>query len=288
MKRISLGLILFFACGALAKPVVVLVPGFFNSLAPGSEKGPYFSHTILTTLQNRAKVYVVDNLSPVGSVADNGNRLATFLTSVAHDNPGAPISLITHSAGGYYAFYALSHHSEFPVKAVVTLATPYRGVEWLTDLTLLHPELEAIADYLSLGSLREFEAANALKLAESFRLPEGLRVVAVAGTQDPCGGLDCSQAEKLSWPFAITQKIMSEASDGIVNRDSALATNVHLLRLSGRAVDIERWTDMNIGLEHWEMVLDANLGHLLGVVNTDYVDRRQKEFYAQILDRLGL
>lgn len=293
MRRILLGVcMLVFAGTAAAQsstgPLIVLVPGFFNSLAPGSSEGPYFSRTVLNTLGRGGQVIVVNNLSPVGGVAENGQLLSTFLSKVVAQNPGRPMVLITHSAGGFYAFYALTHHPEFPVRTIVTLALPYRGVEWITNLALAYPELETIVDYLSLDSLKEFESANALKLQAGFRLPDGLRVIAVAGTQEPCFGVDCAMAQNLSWPLTLTQTIMSEASDGIVTIDSALGSGLKMQSASGKAIEIERWNNVNLGLEHWEMVLESSLVHLVGVVNTGYIDRRQQKMYSLILRRLGM
>ena len=291
MRRIlaSLAFVLGLApLAASAKPVIVLVPGFFNSLAPGTSAGPYYSSTVVRTLSGSAQVFVIDNLSPVGRVAENGERLATYLNGIRKQYPGQPIILLTHSAGGFYSFYALTHHPDLPVKAIVTMALPYAGVEWISNLTFKFPQLESIAEFLSLGSLEEFESANAIKMSQSFRLPDGVRVIAIAGTQPPCLGLGCALAENLSWPLAMTQETMSQASDGIVTLDSALAKGLALRSNSGRWLQIERWSDINIGLEHWEMVIDSTFSVLVGVVDTGYIDRQQKSIYSQILKRLGL
>lgn len=49
-------------------------------------------------------------------------------------------------------------------------------------------------------------------------------------------------------PLTLTQSLMSEASDGIVTLDSALATGLFLQSSAGGAIPIERWNDVNLGL----------------------------------------
>ncbi len=288
MRRF-LGLILFalISSTAFAAPIVVLVPGFFNSLAPGSLQGPYFSGTIVGTLKKRAPVFVVRNLVPFAGVEENGRILSDYLVSLNQRYPNEKIVLIAHSAGGFYALHALTAHPELPVAAVVTLATPYDGSEFIENLTTDFPGIRKLTKFLNLSSLEEFRPANTAQILRKYYVPQSVRWIAVGGSQPECNLLNCADAGHLSWLLSLTQRLMSTESDGIVTLESALGRETSLLHADGTTFEMERWSDLNVGLEHWEMVQDSNLFRLIGVLNTGYISQRQKQVYNELLDRLG-
>ena len=107
--------------------IVVLVPGFFNSFTP-----EYFSDEIVNSFQKRGlKVYVAGDLNPVGTVEDNGARLSNFFSRIeANENQKVDFNIVAHSAGGLYALY-VANQNKFTIKNLITIATPYKGVEFL-------------------------------------------------------------------------------------------------------------------------------------------------------------
>ena len=273
---------LFFVClistAASAKPLVVLVPGFFNSLAPGNENGPYFSRAVVETLRERSQVFVVNNLAPFGGVAENSKSLVAFLREIERQYPNESIILITHSAGGIYALQALNSSPNLHVKTVVTLAAPYEGIDFIENLGANVPGLESLVQFLQLDALKEFRLAPTAILMKSLRIPSSIRWIALAGKQSPCFLLSCAQSRKLSWVLSIAQSLMKNKSDGIVTVPSALAKNL--------SFPIERWNDFEIPLEHWEMVEEASLFHLIGVLDTGHIEKVQSEVFSRILDRV--
>jgi pimeloyl-ACP methyl ester carboxylesterase len=257
---------------------VVLVPGFFNSLAPGNQYGPYFSRAIVETIEKRAQVSVVDTLSPVGGIDENGHYLVEYLDNLHKKYPDETFTLITHSAGGLYSLEALQENPSLPVKTVVTLAAPYQGIDFIENLAAHVPGLDSLAHYLNLDSLSEFRLRSMATRMKSWALPSNTRWIALAGQQEPCFFITCAESKKLSWVLTISQSLMSGSSDGIVTVRSALATD--------SPFKIERWNDFSIPLEHWEMVEEASLFHLIGVVDTGNIESLQKQVYSQILDRV--
>jgi hypothetical protein len=266
------------AASLTAKPIIILVPGFFNSLAPGNQYGPYFSRAIVETLQKRAEVLIVNNLAPVGGVNENAHRLLDFLNEVQKTHPGQAFHLITHSAGGLYAMQALTWDSNQPVKTVVTLSAPYEGIDFIENLAANVPGIESLAQFLNFGSLKEFRKQQTDVLMKSLKMPSHIRWVALSGNQKPCFLVTCALSQRLSWVLTISQKLMKGISDGIVTVDSALATHL--------SIPVERWSDLPIPLEHWEMVEEARLFHLIGVADTGYIESTQRHIYSQILERI--
>jgi pimeloyl-ACP methyl ester carboxylesterase len=258
--------------------IVVLVPGFFNSLAPGNQYGPYFSKAIVETIEKRATVAVVDNLAPVGGIDENAHHLVEYLDNLQKQHPNETFTLITHSAGGLYVLAALKEKPSLPVKTVVTLAAPYQGIDFIENLGEHVPGLDSLVHYLNLDALREFRLAAMADRMRASQLPLNVRWVAIAGQQKACFMISCAQSKRLSWVLSISDSLMSGSTDGIVTVPSALGANLPF--------KMERWTDFSIPLEHWEMVEEANLFHLIGVVDTGHIEKLQKQVYSQILDRV--
>lgn len=275
-------------------PVIVLVPGFFNSLAPGRVSTtppfayPYFSGTIVGTLDKFGTVLTVNNLLPVGTVEQNGEILERFLVTAAEKHPGRKMVLIAHSAGGLYAMRALTARPELPVETVVTIATPYGGVELVDNVAAQAKVLDTLAIFLNLESLRQFKKAKVAAMIAGFALPDRVRWITLAGTQPPCRLAGCGDARNLSWILTLAQGLMKNASDGIVTFESALGRHVGIRAASGRPFALESWADFNFALEHWEMVSDSRLFTVLGVMNSGYINDMQIRFFERIFERLGM
>lgn len=274
-------------------PLYVLVPGFFNTAIPGhfADNGsytPYFANAVVKTVQRYGEVIVVDNLIPVGTVETNGVRLEKFLTKTSQQYPGRPMILITHSAGGLYSARALTLRPSLPVQTVVTIATPYMGIDFIDYLGANVPGLAQLAHYLYLDSLREFRKQDMTALLNSFAVPQHIRWVSIAGHQPACRLLGCAKAANLSWLLTLAQSLTGDVpTDGIVTVQSALGYGAQVRGALGLPIQIERWEDMEIPLEHWEIVQEARLFKLLGVLDTILIEKLQREYFSRIIERLG-
>ena len=273
------------------RPYYVLVPGFFNSLVPGAiHKGqakPYFSTAVVRTLAAKGDVAIVDGLHPTGTIAQNGETLLGFLRTLEEKNPGRRFSLIGHSAGGLYILHALSSYPSFPADVVVTMATPYGGIDFIDRLAKGMPGLEKLSEFLKFASLKEFRRERMVDVLQRYAVPEGLRWIAIAGEQPPCLLLQCADAKHLSWLLTITQNLTRKPSDGVVSVDSALALGTRVLRSrSGGVHPIERWEHKIFPLEHWEMVEESVLFKLLGVSNTSQIRDLQVSFFSELAESI--
>jgi pimeloyl-ACP methyl ester carboxylesterase len=278
-------------------PGVVLVPGFFNSLVLGYAREnrnssvdvePYFSGTIINTIEARGlPVAVVDNLEPVGSIKKNGALLLSYLRRLVETPKfqGRPLILVAHSAGGLYSLDALTQAPELPVQTLVTIGTPYNGVEVVDELSGW-PFLKDFVRFIRLESLLQLRPREVGEFLKTVRVPTSVRLIATGGTQPSCGIIQCDAAAKLSWPLSLAQLLMSEPSDGIITQSSAFAMNVHLTSTSLTAVTIERLAPLRYDLEHWEQVQDYRTFSLLGTHDIETIDRAQREYFTRLMSFL--
>jgi pimeloyl-ACP methyl ester carboxylesterase len=265
---------LFSPVALAAKPIAVLVPGFFNSLADGSAKGPYFSANVVETVQAAGfEVYVVNNLLPLGGIDENAKRLTAFLKGIA-SRPGAEqgLTLVGHSAGGLYSMRALTLDPTLPVKTLATISTPFTGIAFITRLTDSSVVQELIR-WFRLDSLLELTAPAMQNFLQSVNLPDHVRVIIAGGEQKPCLLVTCAQAQRLSWVLTITGNLNGQISDGIVPLNSSLGYSAASLRMSDK-----------IRLEHWEQVLDYRAFSLLGTANTGFIRDEQRRFYTALME----
>jgi pimeloyl-ACP methyl ester carboxylesterase len=277
-----------------ARPVAVLVPGFFNSLSIGyisAHRGEgvqvhqYFSKDIVDAFErNGVEAVVVDTLSPVGTLETNGDRLIAFLDKL-ETNPAfanRPLHLVGHSAGGLYSFYAIAKRPNIGVKSLTTLSTPFAGAELTETLAKGVPGLEAAVNLMDLRSLPQLKPRNVARFIAQFDLPKNFVIKVFAGHQT--FGLDVTNAKNLSWPMATMSTLIGKPSDGIVSVDSAYATGI-LTRTQG-ALPIQKGKNL-IPLEHWEQVLDARVFGLLGVRNPSFIRDQQTNFYGALARNLA-
>ena len=273
-------------------PVVVLIPGFFNTAIPGELKLsegyiPYFSRKIIDTVRARATVAVVDTLLPTGTLETNGVLLEKFLSATVARYPGRKFIAIAHSAGGLYLMRALTLRPDLPFKTVVTIATPYTGVEFIDKLADNIPGLDALAHYLHLDILREFRRDNMASILGRVSVPDHIRWISIAGYQPSCFLWTCGESSHLSWLLTVAQQLMEHESDGIVTVDSALGRGAAIQSRSGRPLHLEPWADFIVPLEHWEIVQDYRFFRSLGVIDVGNVRDLQEQVFNELLDRLG-
>jgi len=270
----ALWALLWTGSAVAAKPAVVLVPGFFNSLADGSSQGPYFSATIIQAIRAQGhQVYVVNNLLPVGNVESNAKRLLDYLhrleqiPAVAQDG----LILIGHSAGGLYSLRALTLDPFLPVTTVATISTPFNGVNFIEKLTD-SAIIRKLVEWIRLEAMLELTGPGVKSILRTIRIPERVRLISSGGAQKPCFLLGCARAEKLSWLLTISGHLNGEDSDGVVPYASALGVRAEYAE--------------GVHLEHWEQVLDSRAFSLLGVANTNYVEREQRRFYTALMQQI--
>lgn len=284
-----ISLITRFATAADARPIAVLVPGFFNSLSLGYvrihpdmavEIRPYFSLDIIHAFeQNGVEPVVVDTLSPIGSLEDNGARLIAFLDRLRAQPQyrGRPIHLVGHSAGGLYSFYAIAKRPNIGVRSLTTLGTPFAGVEFVDKLASSVPGLQAAVEFMDLRSLPQLRPGNVSRFISEFDLPKNFVIRVFAGHQT--FGVNVFDARNLSWPMATVSTLIGKPSDGIVSVDSAYATGI-LTHTQG-PLPILRGRQL-IPLEHWEQVLDYRVFAVLGILNATYIRDAQLAFYGSL------
>jgi pimeloyl-ACP methyl ester carboxylesterase len=271
---------------------LVLVPGFFNSAIPAPDhfgnpwEQPYFSHDIVRQLSTlTTKLLVVDNLNPVGSVADNGTRLINFLKAHEQEFGGKPITLLAHSAGGLYSLYAAAY-SDLPINQVITVSTPFRGMRLFAAIEEQGIPIETLTAPFCLKNLMGLREAAVQNFLSSLQFKHPLRLDVFGGYQPT--GLAFWDWRVLSTPLVPFQALIKEPSDGIVTVDSAL-NPVGLASLVTRnrsTLNLQIHKEV-LNLEHWEVILDAELTRLYGILNVGSLREAQKKIYTYILQQSG-
>jgi len=259
------------------KEVVVLVPGFFNSFAP-----EYFSQDIVRTFEQKGfKVFVAEKLDPVGSIEENGSRLLPQLKKIFENETGR-INIVSHSAGGLYSLYAI-FHGKLNVKNLITISTPYAGIDFLQVLRDHSAVLKKVTDLAYLQGLRQLTPPYVDQFLKTIRVPDDVSIYAYGGYQPR--KVDVWNAKNLSSVLILTDTFIPKESDGIVSFVSSQS-------LRNIKTDSQKSPKMYIdpnyvfNLEHWEQVLDYKHFVLLGTRNVGIIRDRQIEFYTGIANLL--
>lgn len=282
-----ISLILTFSLNSFAnqQPIVVLVPGFISSLAPGYMRlhpnlqiKPYFSEAIVESFESRGlETHVADNLYPLGTLEQDGVQLISYLRKLQLKTGNRPMILVGHSAGGFYSLYAIAHDPSLRIAGLFTIATPYLGASLVDHIGDDLPLFDKIANLIDFHTVQEFRRARVNQFLWSLTLPRNLKVVTFAPKQSAGGLLGWTDAKNLSWPMVIAKKLAQDSeSDGIVNPDSAL----------GRGMWFAQPSNIEFPLEHWEQVVDYRVFTLLGVRNVGYIKREQQKFYSRLADQI--
>lgn len=283
--KLSIALLfsLFFSAHAMAKEVVVLVPGFFNSFTP-----EYFSDDIVKTFQDKGfKVYVATGLNPIGTIEDNGARLENIFSQIEsseNDNKNTKVSfnIVAHSAGGFYSLF-VANRQKFNIKNILTVSTPYKGVEfvqrWLENSSIF----SLLAELAHLDGIVQLTESGVTQFLRTVHVSPQTKIIAFGGYQEK--SLDIWNARYLSAPLRVSSHYISEKSDGIVGYSSALALGNILTTDNTKAIQLK---DANffLALEHWEQVLDSSSFIFFGIRNTGYIRNEQIRFYSGLADYL--
>ena len=279
MRLLIAATTLLLSLPSFAEEVVVLVPGFFNSFT-----AEYFSDNIVETFQNRGlKVYVAEGLNPIGTVEDNGERLTRIFTEIEKiENHKVAFNVVAHSAGGLYTLY-VADKQKFQIKNIITISTPYKGVEfiqeWLDDCGLFR----ALTDLAHLDGLVQLTPQGVASFFEKIRVSPETKIVAYGGQQGK--SIDIWNARYLSFPFRVTSHFISEDSDGIVGFSSSVGIGA-IKTTENKPAKQFRDPNYKVSLEHWEQVLDSNSFFILGIRNPSYIRNEQNRFYSGIADYL--
>jgi hypothetical protein len=258
---------------SLAKEVVVLVPGFFNSFTP-----EYFSEAVVNSFKSKGfQVYVAKGLNPIGTIEDNGSRLESIFQQVEKlENKKVNFNIVAHSAGGFYAMW-VSNRQKFSIKNILTVSTPYKGVEfvqaWL-DRSYLFRTLTELAH---LESLNELTPQGVKQFFSTIRVDPKTKIFSFGGYQNE--GFDITDARQISIPLRLTSHFISEKSDGIVGFSSAMG--IGEIKTTTQELAQQFKDDKYfLNLEHWEQVLDYRAFIILGIRNLSFIRDEQTRFYT--------
>jgi hypothetical protein len=288
-KLLFIFLFLGWSAAQAQENILVMIPGFFNYPQGSGEvsdsRGAYFSKVILATIREWGySPEIIDNLNPVGTLAENSQLLQVALQQLVADHPQANFKVIAHSAGGLYLADVLTRLPDLPFHTVVTIATPYAGVR-IVDILAEVPGFKKITAALDLRAVREFKSANMPAFISQLRLPAGIRWIALGAAQPVCELLTCLEAQYQPWLFSMIWQFAGEPGDGVVSTASATATGLHFLNNQGAEAPIERW-DFVLPLDHWDQTLDPPLIELMGVINSGWVGQEQALVYNSILSQI--
>lgn len=269
-------------CKISFSKTLVLVPGFFNSIVPAdiSHDGIsiYWSNEIRGVFAKAGyKVFVVNNLNPVGTIEQNGRRLLRYIKSVQSrfDGDGS-FDVIAHSAGGLYTIKA-NDIERLPINKMLTVNTPFDGVDFIEHITQHFPGVILLEKQLNLLSLNQLRPKNIRKFLAGINESPQFPIRAYYGFQRK--GRDLLDASFLSPIFYITEILMSYISDGIVTKRSALGENAN--------IQIDANFDEYIHLDHWKQNIGADFFKFIGMTNVTYVKQEQNRFYKQLLKELN-
>lgn len=280
------------------KGAVILVPGTFNSLVVGHvgknprthrwEYHPYFSRTIIQTLRKEGlAVYTVKHLRPLGDFRINAKKALRqarrwYLKSFGDSR--VPVTWVGHSAGGFYALGA-AHFNQgdvrFPIERVITISTPYDGLEladrYLRDASLGRFFARLLGWTRSLFDLRgvvQMTTPGVRSYLNSLRL-KNIQVIATAGQQPhPKRWFHRFDSRYLSRRFHRLGKKIGSESDGVVSVSSAL----------GKQSGFPHYADDQLlyNLDHSEQVLGHRRFLFRGYFRVRSIQQTQERFFKSL------
>lgn len=285
------------------KGILVFVPGSLNWMVPGSCGGedgrawsPYFSSTILKVARDKGyDVTVIRNLKALGDFEENGKSMLSELEAWYSENYAGkkvPITLLGHSAGGFYSLHAATLGSSLPIKKIITVATPLNGTEVANALfdEFLHKKgdfwINALGHLIDVRGLLQLTTRHVEDFLSRSQISARIKVYAVGGAQPRPGGVADWTDFNFLCPLCdlFAKYLPEEESDGLVTVSSALGTNALLRNRSGSPLPIHRLWDLRPNLDHVEQLLDYRLYLATGILNPGEVDKEQKRFYSELLN----
>ncbi|MFK5984672.1 MAG: alpha/beta fold hydrolase [Pseudomonadota bacterium] len=146
MKKIALFFVLFFLSSWVRSDILVFVHGFDSSAnvwrntgffsymrSQGwQDAGTLISHprdgvVYLQAKQLKPYRMVTVDLPSAAPIQVQGQFLASYLKFLQQQSPQQSFSLIGHSVGGIVARYVLLQYPQFPIKRLISIASPHLG-----------------------------------------------------------------------------------------------------------------------------------------------------------------
>ncbi len=266
--KIFLLVLLFCFNSFAAKEIVVLVPGFFNSIAP-----EYFSKTIVKSFTSYGlKVFIAKDLNPVGSIAENGAELEKLLEKIeTSEGHKVDFSIVAHSAGGLYSLW-VSDRGNINIKKLITISTPFQGVEFVQTWIEKSFLFSALTDLAYLHGLQELTPDGVDRFLKTVKPNPNMQMFSFGGYQ--MQGLDVTDARNISVPLLVTSHYISGRSDGVVSLSSALG------------YPHAKKSNHFLNLEHWEQVKEPSAFVILGIRNTHFIQQEQERFYKRLAQQI--
>lgn len=308
---LGIGLILVAATGAHAatpsKGALVLVPGTLNHLIPGSiqvlstgeiEAYPYFSGNIVQTIESLGyAVYVVKNLSALGSMENNGEEVVAETREWYQSNfpsGNVPLTMLGHSAGGFYALYAASRLSDLPLQQLITISTPFAGAD-LANISASVFNMQSAANtiysqtdgIIDLRGLPELTTPQVQNFLGALNLDPSLSIRSYGCYQTAMPLPFISMDARYLWPgFYGTAAAIGGKADGVVGLASVYGDGITLpTTLSSKRLSIQAVKDQTCNLDHAEQALDYRIFGLFGRTDIGYISSEQTRFYTAVLSQ---
>lgn len=279
-----------------APATVVLIPGTLNSLLPGSarwipstrtlEANPYYSRDALDSFRAKGlRVHVTPGLAGLGSFESNGEVVLRDLREwylKAVPDRSEPITLIAHSAGGFYALHALMYDQDsLPIARIIFVSTPLEGSEAADRFFGPSGQWPKFPfPWLNLTSydgLPQLSTLGVTRFLAKTEVPSQVELLSVAGSQpSPKKVSEFRSARFLAPFFALTASWIPGESDGIVSLHSAWGTNAKL--------PVKPLYNLKMPLDHSKQVLDWRLFQLMGNTEAEIIHAQQIRTYSALAD----
>ncbi len=308
-------------CNEMGAPhrVMVMVPGTLNSLVPGAPEDaisangnqfPYFSMAVRQVMESHfCAVHIISGLDYFGEFKKNGEHtfeqtLSWYNALISELDYKPEVWFYGHSAGGLYSLYA-AHLNErnkafqsLPIKKIVTMATPFNGVEFIDKLTSYNSFVAELVQKfietawsIDLKGLWGLKKQNVRIFLYNLKLDPQIEIHSFAGAQSTTySANEIMNAIFLSPPLNALQKLINSVSDGMVSLASVFNQTI----LNKQTQDpiqylyVQSHNDYQINLDHIEQVWDYRYLKVLGTTNSDYVLEQQIKVYNDILQMSGI
>jgi hypothetical protein len=296
------------ASRAAAKELVVMVPGTVNHLAPGGlnpedqkilYEHPYFSADIVSTIEAQGfKVHVLRVGAAFGGIESNGKASLEELQdwySQEFPQGGPPITLLGHSAGGFYSIYAAAHRGELPIRRILTVSTPFDGAELANlsnenlHLTKTFEEIYKLSlGLLDLRGLTELSTDAVRAFLDNHRVEPSISITSFGCSQERSPNPFTMNDARYLWPpLSATASLIGTPSDGVVSLKSTWGEQMPIMDAAGGPARFQAVKTVRCSLDHAEEILDYRLFTALGRYNVKYVQEEQRRYWSALIPAAG-
>lgn len=297
-------------------PGIILVPGFFNSLAAGYarqssaalaklhlpvtatsasaaasaasfvalaqaqkalEKAPYFSLSTVETLEKTGSpVAVVNNLDPLGSIETNGALLLKFLQELPTRHPQFQNREWIAIGHSCGGLYALHALTQDPSLPVKTLITVSTPFHGLGFIENLSANVPFFARLATMINLQSLMQLRERDVAQVVARLRPPPSLRIVAT----GGWQHGCAFRNCHDASSLSWVLS-ITDALVREISDGIVTWSSMIPDGKTLPfaIEPRPDLAVSLEHWEQVQDYRVFSMIGTKDIDTIQKRQVDFY---------